>query len=190
MPTEKPVSFEKKTLAFAAALFTSNVMNKDLKTTLLAGALLAALAAPVTAQDADIEAIDFGAPEALSIQSDGSTHNFNVEIADTPEKQTRGLMYRDVVAPDAGMLFEYDGQGVLSIWMKNTGVPLDVIFIRKNGKILKIEHSATPYSLRSISSEATVAAVLELAGGRALELGIMPGDVVKHGFFGTEDSTE
>ncbi len=150
----------------------------------------AVLAMPVLAQDADIKNVDFGAPEALMIESDGATHNFSVEIADTPEKQTRGLMYRDVIEPEKGMLFEYAEQGVLSIWMKNTGVPLDIIFVRQNGKILKIEHSATPYSLRSISSEATVAAVLELAGGRALELGIMPGDVVKHPFFGNVGNSE
>ncbi len=148
------------------------------------------LTIPVLAQDAKIEEVDFGNPEALSIESDSQTHAFSVEIADSQEKQTRGLMYRDKVAPKAGMLFEYKEQGVLSIWMKNTGVPLDIIFIRQNGKILKIEHSATPYSLRSISSEATVAAVLELAGGRALELGIMPGDVVKHSFFGNVETSE
>ena len=167
-----------------------DLMKNTFKKSLMAVSLAALMTAPIAAQDADIEEIDFGTPEALTIESEGSTHNFTVEIADTPEKQTRGLMYRDEVAPDAGMLFEYKGQGVLSIWMKNTGVPLDVIFIRKNGKILKIEHSATPYSLRSISSEASVAAVLELAGGRALELGIMPGDLVKHEFFGTEETSE
>ena len=148
------------------------------------------ISTPLFAQDGDIEEIDFGVPEALSIVSEAATHEFMVEIADTADKQTRGLMYRDVVDPDKGMLFEYAEQGVLSIWMKNTGVPLDVIFIRQNGKILKIEHSATPYSLRSISSEATVAGVLELAGGRALELGIMPGDEVKHPFFGNVSNDE
>ena len=165
-------------------------MNKDIRKSVFGVMALALIAVPSYAQDSDIEEIDFGAPESLSIVSEANTHEFNVEIADTPEKQTRGLMYRDVVDPDKGMLFEYADQGVLSIWMKNTGVPLDVIFVRKNGKILKIEHSATPYSLRSISSEATVAAVLELAGGRALELGIMPGDEVKHPFFGNIKSDE
>ncbi len=158
---------------------------------LILGSLgVAILSVPVFAQDAEIKDVDFGAPEALVIESDGATHDFSVEIADTPEKQTRGLMYRDVIAPEQGMLFEYAKQDILSIWMKNTGVPLDIIFVRQNGKILKIEHSATPYSLRSISSEATVAAVLELAGGRALELGIMPGDVVKHPFFENVENSE
>jgi len=165
-------------------------MKLHMKKVFVGGALIAVLSVPVLGQEADIKEIDFGTPEGLSVQSDTATHDFMVEIADTPDKQARGLMYRDVVEPGKGMLFEYADQGILSIWMKNTGVPLDIIFIRKNGKILKIEHSATPYSLRSISSEATVAAVLELAGGRSLELGIMPGDLVRHEFFGTQDSAE
>ena len=148
------------------------------------------LSIPVLAQNAEIEPIDFGTPEPLSIVSETGTFDFMVEIADTPEKLTRGMMYRDDVPTNTGMLFEYDRQSTLSIWMKNTGVPLDIIFIRKNGKILKIEHSATPYSLRSISSEATAAAVLELGGGQALQLGIMPGDIVQHEFFGNVESSE
>ncbi len=142
------------------------------------------------AQDATIEPVDFGAPEALSIESDGTTHNFSVEIADNDEEQARGLMYRDSLAADKGMLFEFAEPKVATIWMKNTGIPLDIIFVRSNGKILKIEHSATPYSLRSASSEGTVAAVVELAGGRALELGILPGDMVRHEFFGNTQSAE
>ena len=152
---------------------------------LFAGSAAAILALPVLAQDAEIENVEFGAPEALSIVSDTATHEFMVEVASEPEQLTRGMMYRDEVPVKTGMLFEYDNQSILSIWMKNTSVSLDIIFVRKNGKILKIEHSATPYSLRSISSEATAAAVLELGGGQALELGIMPGDLVQHEFFGT-----
>jgi len=142
------------------------------------------------AQDATIEPIDFGVPEALSIESEGSTHNFSVEIADNDEEQARGLMYRDNLAADKGMLFEFAEPKVATIWMKNTGIPLDIIFVRSNGKILKIEHSATPYSLRSASSEGTVAAVVELAGGRALELGILPGDMLRHEFFENTQSAE
>ena len=85
------------------------------------------------------------------------------------------------------MLFEFDKPKVATIWMKNTAVSLDIIFVRSNGKILKIEHSATPYTLRSASSEAPVAAVLELGAGQSLELGIKPGDRIAHEFFGTEN---
>ena len=158
--------------------------------TALISALLLGSAATVWAQDKKIEPVDFGTPEALMIESDGAVHEFSVEIADTDKEQSRGLMYRDVLDPDKGMLFEFDAPKVATIWMKNTGIPLDIIFVRSNGKILKIEHSATPYSLRSASSEGTVAAVVELAGGRSLELGIMPGDIVKHEFFSNMATNE
>ncbi|MGJ8564168.1 MAG: DUF192 domain-containing protein [Alphaproteobacteria bacterium] len=140
------------------------------------------LAAPAYAQDAP-SVIDFGASELLTIESINGTHAFSVEIADTLEEKNRGLMYRDTLDADKGMLFEYDSPRVSSIWMKNTRIPLDILFIRSNGKILKIVHSAKPYTERSNSSEAIVGAVLELPGGRANELGIVPGDIVKHEFF-------
>ncbi len=156
----------------------------------LSAALFVILSATSNAQDKKIEVIDFGTPETLTITSEGNQNTFLVEIADNEKEQARGLMYRDVLDPDKGMLFEFEKPKVATIWMKNTGIPLDILFIRSNGKILKIEHSATPYSLRSASSEGTVAAVVELAGGRALELGIMPGDMVTHGFFGNAGSSE
>jgi len=138
----------------------------------------------VQAQNNDVEPIDFGAEEPLTIRTSDAVHNFSIEVADTLEEQARGLMYRDNLPGDKGMLFEFAEPKVATIWMKNTAIPLDILFVRSNGKILKIEHSATPYSLRSASSEGTVAAVVELAGGRALELGILPGNVVEHEFFG------
>ncbi|MEE9271776.1 MAG: DUF192 domain-containing protein [Robiginitomaculum sp.] len=128
-------------------------------------------------------ALDLGPREQLTITSGDKVHNFSVEIADTFEEQQRGLMFRDVIAPNEGMLFEYDDDLVLSIWMKNTVVFLDVVFVRRDGSIMKIEHSAKPYSLRSITSEAPVAAVLELAGGQTNLLRIKPGDTINHEFF-------
>ncbi len=169
---------------------TSRLMNDIFRKTVFIGAVTALLSVQVLAQDAEIKDIDFGEPEPLSIESEVDTHDFMVEIADTPDELTRGMMYRDVVPPNTGMLFKYENPDVKSIWMKNTGVSLDIIFIRQNGKILKIEHNASPYSMRSISSEATAAAVLELGGGQALELGIMPGDLVRHEFFGTVEKPE
>jgi uncharacterized membrane protein (UPF0127 family) len=127
--------------------------------------------------------LDFGPRESLTIQSTDKTHDFSVEIADSPEEQARGLMFRDVIAPTEGMLFEFGGEEIRSIWMKNTSVFLDVLFVRSDGRILKIEHSAKPYSLRSMTSEAPVAAVLEIAGGQANERGIKPGDRIQHEFF-------
>ena len=151
------------------------------------GFLAAFLPALAFAQDADPDnLIDFGESETLIVESESGMHTFDVEVADTLEEQAQGYMYRESVGPNEGMLFEFDEPKIATIWMKNTPIPLDIIFIRSNGRILKIEHNAQPYKLRSASSEATVAAVLELAGGRAEDLGILPGDIIKHEFFGTE----
>jgi len=119
----------------------------------------------------------------LQIISESGTHTFKIEVADTREEQRHGYMFKESLPGDEGMLFAFEKSEVQTIWMKNTPIPLDVLFVRKNGKILKIEHSHQPYTLSSASSEAPVAAVVEIIGGRARELGIEPGDVVKHRFF-------
>ena len=150
----------------------------------LAAAFAASLAVPAFA--ADPEPIDFGSTEKLVILSESGAKTFDIEVADTLKEQARGMMYRETVPPMTGMLFEFEEPKVATIWMKNTAVSLDIIFVRSNGKILKIEHSATPYTLRSASSEAPVAAVLELGAGQSLELGIKPGDRIAHEFFGTQ----
>ncbi len=152
---------------------------------ILISSLWLLMAAPAFAQAGQPAPLDFGPTEKLSIQSKDKTHIFNVEVADTEKLQARGMMYRDGVADDAGMLFEFGKPKVATIWMKNTGIPLDILFVRPNGRILKIEHGAKPYSLRLSSSEAPVGAVVELRGGRARELGIRPGDIVAHDFFKT-----
>jgi len=153
---------------------------------LILSVLLTAIAMPAFAQTAKDDVVDFGAPVPLTIVSEDATHSFEIERAITLDQQARGMMFRETMDPDSGMLFEFDEPKIATIWMKNTPLPLDIIFVRPNGKILKIEHMAQPYKLRSASSEAIVAAVLELQGGRSKELGIMPGDLVRHEFFGTE----
>jgi len=142
-------------------------------------------ALPVSAQETQIPAMDFGPPESLTIVSNDTSHAFNVEVADTQPELSRGMMYRETVAPNEGMLFEFGDENIKSIWMKNTSVSLDIIFVRADGSILKIEHSAKPFSLRSITSEAPVTAVLEIAGGQANALGIRPGDILQHSYFST-----
>ena len=149
-------------------------------------ALFLSLASPILAQTSKDDVVDFGQPVPLTIVSKDAKHVFQIERAITLEQQARGMMFRESMEPDSGMLFEFDEPKIATIWMKNTPLPLDIIFVRSNGKILKIEHMAQPYKLRSASSEAIVAAVLELQGGRSKELGIMPGDVVQHEFFGTQ----
>ena len=114
----------------------------------------------------------------LTVQSGDQTHLFTVEVADTAEEQGRGLMFRTELAPDRGMIFPFSRVRIASFWMKNTVIPLDIIFIRNDGTIESIAANTVPYSLESVSSGEPVAAVLEIAGGRAAELEIEPGDTV------------
>jgi uncharacterized membrane protein (UPF0127 family) len=114
----------------------------------------------------------------LTVRSASGTHRFTVEIARTPEEQANGLMHRQSLAPDRGMLFPYEPPQPASFWMKNTLIPLDMIFIRPDGTIARIVANTVPLSLDPVPSLEPVAAVLELAGGRAAELGIREGDRV------------
>lgn len=120
----------------------------------------------------------------LAIETtDGRTHNFRVEIARTPDQRAQGLMYRRQMAPDAGMLFLFDGVEERAMWMKNTFIPLDMLFIDERGKIVRIEQRTVPHSLRTILSGGPVAAVLELNAGTAARLAIGPGDRVIYAAF-------
>lgn len=106
------------------------------------------------------------------------TATFNVEVARTAAEQERGLMFRQSLAPRAGMLFPFDPPQTAVFWMKNTYIPLDMIFIRANGTIARIAANTTPLSLEPVSAGEAVAAVLEIAGGEAARAGIRPGDRV------------
>ncbi len=108
----------------------------------------------------------------------GTAHAFRVELAVTPEQQARGLMFRTEMGADEGMLFPYDQPRMLSFWMKNTVLSLDLIFIDEERRVINIAANATPYSEQSLYSGAPGIAVLELNGGRAAELGIVPGSKV------------
>lgn len=114
----------------------------------------------------------------LTITSGAKTHRFTVEVARSIEQQQNGMMNRASLAPDRGMLFPYAPPQAVSFWMKNTLIPLDLIFISPGGRILRIEENAVPYSLDQIPSGGPIEAVLELAGGRSAELGLKPGDRV------------
>jgi len=115
---------------------------------------------------------------ALSVRTSEATHAFIVEIAETGAQQAQGLMFRTRMAPDKGMIFPFSEDRVASFWMKNTVIPLDIIFIRRDGTIESIAAHTIPYSLAPVRSNGPVATVLEIAAGRAAELGIEPGDVV------------
>jgi uncharacterized membrane protein (UPF0127 family) len=111
----------------------------------------------------------------LTVTQNGRTHRFRVEVAATSEAQSRGLMFRTEMGPDEGMLFPTATPQFRSFWMKNTVIPLDIVFVGADGLISNIAAMTTPYSLDPIPSDGAAIAVLELNGGRAAELGITPG---------------
>ncbi|BAV64556.1 DUF192 domain-containing protein [Sphingobium cloacae] len=117
----------------------------------------------------------------LVIRTAKGERRFDVEVALTPQDQAQGLMFRKSLAPDSGMLFPMDPPRTASFWMKDTLIPLDMLFIHTDGTIAFIQANAQPYSREPVSAGVPVAAVLELAGGRAAELGISEGDRVHWG---------
>lgn len=118
------------------------------------------------------------------VGADGKSHAFTVEISATLDEQVKGLMGRKSLADDKGMLFVFDTMDVRAFWMKDTLIPLDMLFIDDKGKIIKIHENAKPEDLTSIPSDGPVLAVLELAGGVAQKQGLKVGDTVKHKAFG------
>lgn len=121
--------------------------------------------------------------EALEVVTPSGRTRFFVEIADTDAEREKGLMFRKEVPPDRGMLFDFQTPREVAFWMKNTLVPLDIIYIRTDGTVLSIARNTTPLSEAPIPSGGPVVGVLELAGGRAGEIGLMPGDRVEHRIF-------
>ncbi|RKR02854.1 DUF192 domain-containing protein [Maricaulis maris] len=136
-----------------------------------------------TARDASIE---FGGPDPVRIvTARGDEYEIMAEIAATPAQMERGLMWREAVEPGSGMLFHYEPAQPASMWMRHTLVDLDIVYIDPAGVVVKIIAYAQAESLRSLSSDATVAGVLELGAGQAIEMGLRPGDIVHHPFFDT-----
>jgi uncharacterized membrane protein (UPF0127 family) len=111
----------------------------------------------------------------LTISQNGKVHHFRVELARTPEQQEKGLMFRTAMGVDEGMLFPSDEPARRSFWMKNTVIPLDIVFIGPDHMISNIAANAVPYSLDPIDSAGAAIAVLELNGGRAAQLGFTRG---------------
>jgi uncharacterized membrane protein (UPF0127 family) len=127
--------------------------------------------------------VPLGEPEALTIETGDAQHSFMVELAITPDQTQRGLMWRETLAPEAGMLFSYDPVRPASMWMENTLIPLDLLYILPDGRVAKIISHAQPGSRRGLDSEFSVAGVLEISAGRATELEIRPGAIVRHALF-------
>lgn len=114
----------------------------------------------------------------LTVTTPNGTHSFRVEVAETDADQARGLMFRTEMGPDEGMIFPRDPPDLASFWMKNTPLPLDIIFIGTDGKVINVAANTVPYSLDPVASAGMTGAVLELTAGRAAQLGIGPGTKV------------
>jgi uncharacterized protein len=146
-----------------------------------AGWALAVLAVVLAACTADVaRAAEL---QTLEIASKTGVHPFQVEMAITPEEKERGLMYRRELPEGQGMLFDFQFDQNVAFWMKNTYIPLDMLFIRADGRILRIAENTEPLSERNIPSGGPVRAVLEVIGGTAKKLGIAAGDRVGGSIF-------
>ena len=123
------------------------------------------------------------APEPLTIETGAGDHTVMVEIADTPEERGVGLMHRTELAPDRGMLFDFRATRQVTMWMKNTLIPLDMFFAESSGRIVTIAERTAPLSENRIRSGQPVRFVLEMASGSAERLGIVTGDSLSHPLF-------
>jgi uncharacterized membrane protein (UPF0127 family) len=121
--------------------------------------------------------------DTLEIVSKTGVHVFTVELAVTDEQRAHGLMERRSLPEGHGMLFKFEPEQVITMWMHNTYIPLDMIFIRGDGRILRIAEHTTPLSDRTISSGAPARGVLEVIAGTARKLGLAAGDKVAHPWF-------
>jgi uncharacterized membrane protein (UPF0127 family) len=121
--------------------------------------------------------------DRLEIVAKSGVHVFDVELALTPDQRSKGLMFRRELPNGQGMLFDFGSEGTVAMWMRNTYVSLDMIFIRADGTIARIAENTVPLSENTISSGAPVKAVLEVVAGTARRLGIAPGDRVAHRIF-------
>lgn len=121
--------------------------------------------------------------ERLDIVSGERRHSFTVEVARTDQDRGRGLMFRQHMPQDQGMLFDFERDQMVTMWMKNTYLSLDMVFIFADGRIHRIESRTEPESERTISSGVPVRAVLELNANVASRLGLRPGDRIVHPMF-------
>lgn len=127
--------------------------------------------------------------ETLKLHTAAAVHIIDIEVADTPQEKAQGLMFRTSLADNQGMLFFYDMPQEITMWMRNTYISLDMVFIRADGIVHRIEARTEPLSEAIIGSRGDVSACLELPGGAAERLGLKPGNRVEHRFFAQGRST-
>lgn len=145
-------------------------------------AAFAALLVFVSGMIAEVHATALEKQPLTFVTANGK-HTITVEVADTEQARTTGLMFRRSIGADEGMIFVYADDEVITMWMKNTYIPLDMIFVRSNGVIHRIETDTEPLSERVIDSGGKVRAVIEMMAGSAERLGLKPGDKVLYPAF-------
>jgi uncharacterized membrane protein (UPF0127 family) len=147
--------------------------------------LFALLAAVLCAAEAGAGFADEsgGKVEPLDIVTSSGAHPFSVEVMRTARERERGLMFRRALPVDRGMLFDFESERLVQMWMKNTYIPLDMIFISRTGRVVGLAENTEPLSERIISSGAPAAAVLEVNAGAAARIGLKIGDRVRHPLF-------
>lgn len=148
----------------------------------ISGAVFAALLSFSVWQSWVAHAEAFEKQPLIFITSSGK-HTITVEVADDDQERSTGLMFRRSLADDEGMIFLYKKEEPVTMWMKNTYIPLDMMFVRKNGVIHRIEKETEPFSEKTISSGGSVLAVVEMKAGSADRLGLKPGDKIEYPAF-------
>ena len=116
----------------------------------------------------------------LTLHTGTGDYDFNISVVDTPESRAKGLMYVTELANDAGMLFDFKEERGVSFWMRNTFIPLDMIFVDAKGIVKNVHVNAHPHDPTGIPSDGPVQYVLEIPGGRSVEIGLKPGDKMDH----------
>ena len=150
-------------------------MIRSISLLAFAFAALLALAAPQARADSELKNLQF--------VTKSGPHDFSVEVMRTPAQHARGLMFRRYMPDDRGMLFDFGRNEVVNMWMKNTYIPLDMVFVSREGRVVAIAADTEPLSERTISSGAPVWAVVELNAGAAARMGLAVGDAVRHPLF-------
>ena len=154
-------------------------IRAGISATLAAGLLAGLASVPARAQSMALENLDHFPRATLVIGTGGGVHRFRAWIANTPARQAQGLMFVRDLPADEGMVFPMNPPRVAQFWMANTYIPLDMLFVARDGRIEKIIANAKPFSLAVLSSGAPVVAVVEIRGGEARQLGITVGSRVR-----------
>ena len=160
-----------------------NFVSKVARTGSRGRLLLALMAALALFGGLRVSPVQAASVQPLEIATKSGVQVFSVEMATTEEEKTTGLMHRKEMADGKGMLFDFSPEQQISMWMKNTYISLDMIFIRADGRILRIAENTEPMSTRIISSGGLAKGVLEVIAGTAQKYGIRPGDRVAHPLF-------